>query len=133
MKPFNLEKALAGDPVITRDGRKVTDIHYFKAKDLDTPVIAEIDNTNLKFYTNDGKYYHKFYYQNNDSHYDLFMAPVIKTYWVNIYKHSNGTILQSSVFNCKEDADMDSNEILSDSKYYTYCTFVKTLSFEMEE
>lgn len=29
MKPFDLEKALAGEPVQTRNGRKVIDFHYF--------------------------------------------------------------------------------------------------------
>ena len=31
MKPFDLEAALAGAPVITRDGRPVTQLHKFDA------------------------------------------------------------------------------------------------------
>jgi hypothetical protein len=31
MKPFDLQKALAGEPVVTRDGRPVTDLHRFDA------------------------------------------------------------------------------------------------------
>jgi len=30
MKPFNLEKFLAGEPAITRNGKKVIEGHYFK-------------------------------------------------------------------------------------------------------
>jgi hypothetical protein len=30
MKPFDLEKALAGQPVVTRDGRKVLELHLYK-------------------------------------------------------------------------------------------------------
>jgi hypothetical protein len=121
MKPFNLEKALEGDPVITRDGRKVTDIHYFRIKDLDASVMVGIDNTELKSYDTNGKYY-----QNNDSYYDLFMAPIIKTYWINIYKYCDNTIIQSKVYESKENAD--NNKQIS-----TSYSFIKTISFEIEE
>ena len=35
MKPFNLEKALSGDPLVTRCGHKVTDIKHYLAADQD--------------------------------------------------------------------------------------------------
>lgn len=30
MKPFDLQKAIDGHPLVTRDGREVTEFHYFK-------------------------------------------------------------------------------------------------------
>jgi hypothetical protein len=33
MQPFLLEKALAGHPVVTRDGRRVADLTHFKTAD----------------------------------------------------------------------------------------------------
>lgn len=42
MKPFDLTRALAGEKVITRDGQKVTEIHFFKTAKTN-PVIAITD------------------------------------------------------------------------------------------
>jgi hypothetical protein len=40
MKPFNLEAALRGEPLITRDGRKVLEIHFFKETDKENQCIV---------------------------------------------------------------------------------------------
>lgn len=40
--PFDLEKALAGDPVVTRDGREVTQVTLFECES-DYPLCAVID------------------------------------------------------------------------------------------
>ena len=45
MKPFNLERALAGDPVVTRDGRKVLELYLFNI-DVDYPLCGIIDGEN---------------------------------------------------------------------------------------
>lgn len=46
-KPFNLEKALAGEPVVTRDGREVKDLHK-SAFNL-YPIRGYVDGMNLLF------------------------------------------------------------------------------------
>ena len=38
MKPFDLEKALNGAPVITRDGREVTQLHLFDVAEKISPL-----------------------------------------------------------------------------------------------
>ena len=42
MKPFDLEKALNGAPVITRDGREVTQLHLFDVAEKDFPLYGVI-------------------------------------------------------------------------------------------
>ena len=79
MKPFNVEAALAGAPVITRDGRKVTQITKFEG--IDWPVRAVIEgNTHLSCFSLKGSAGHA-----RCSYSDLFMAHVKKKGWINIY------------------------------------------------
>ncbi|MCE5180581.1 MAG: hypothetical protein LLG15_02150 [Betaproteobacteria bacterium] len=54
MKPFNLEKALAGEPVVTRDGIPVTDFHYFEREKSVFKVCALVDGIVERF-TADGE------------------------------------------------------------------------------
>ncbi len=73
MKPFNLEKALAGEPVVTRDGRKVIEIYCFdfNGKNIATPVVAYIEQADaLECFDKNGKWLD---YRESDE--DLFMAP----------------------------------------------------------
>lgn len=71
MEKFNLERALAGDPVVTRDGRKVTEVYQFKSYEGDYPVYAVINNA-ITSHTKSGEYNEK------DGHpLDLFMAPKV--------------------------------------------------------
>lgn len=83
MKPFNLEEALAGKPVVTRDGNKVTQLHLF---DIDSqyPLYGVVETSVWKF-TKNGK---PVGYSGNK--YELFMAPEKVTKWVNVYKTENG-------------------------------------------
>ncbi len=79
MKPFNLEKALAGEPVITRDGRPVTQLIKFEAIVEDGYVIYGVVNNKIFNFLDSGKYDRTF-----ESHcFDLFMAEPER--WVNVY------------------------------------------------
>lgn len=69
MVKFNLEKALNGAKVITRDGREVTQLHLFDASDEEFPLNGVIDNVVYDFRA-DGTYLSK-----NEDELDLFMAP----------------------------------------------------------
>jgi hypothetical protein len=67
-KPFNLERALAGEKVITRDGTLVSEIYHFKTSRSEFPLKAVINGL-VNCHLIDGKC---------DAHselgYDLFMA-----------------------------------------------------------
>ena len=82
MKPFNLQEALAGKPVVTRDGRTVTALHLFDC-DLKFPLGAVIESCSCIYaFRKDGTW------TSEPSEYDLFMASVEKTVWVNLYQHA---------------------------------------------
>jgi hypothetical protein len=67
MKPFNLERALAGDPVVTRDGRPVKIAGYNGEAVKDAQLIGWIRNNYATWYlTGESEHAKDF---------DLFMAP----------------------------------------------------------
>lgn len=77
-KPFNLERALAGDPVTTLCGRKVLQIHFFDAE-IPYPILALIE----------GEIYIRAYKINGNSeyvedHFSLCMLPKKKKLWIGI-------------------------------------------------
>ena len=45
MKPFNLQEALAGKPVVTRDGRKVEQLFYFDKAENEFKLRAVVDGS----------------------------------------------------------------------------------------
>src|SRR5690348_3352719 len=79
-KPFNLEEALAGKPVITRDGRAVTELHQLPTITTKGNVIAVVAGAPKHFYT-DGSYLNN----GTEHRHDLFMKPEQKSFWTNIY------------------------------------------------
>ena len=101
LKPFNLEKALAGEPVVTRDGRQVTDIAIFNSLNDERNTFAVIDGQFYQF-TKNGKYSR---YENMDYCLDLFMTPKIikKSGWLNVYPNNTVGFL---VHPTKEIADI---------------------------
>jgi len=67
VKNFNLEAALAGAPVVTRDGREVQELHFFASCDGLYPVRFVVDRQ-MYSCAKDGSYHNGY-----DSPHDLFM------------------------------------------------------------
>ncbi len=84
MKPFNLERALAGDKVVTRDGREVTQLTKF---DCEGECLAGVLDLSLSTWNKNGQ----FWGTSEESDDDLFMAPKTVKHWVNFY--SNETVV----------------------------------------
>lgn len=88
MKPFNLERAIVGDPLITRDGLPVTEFHYLKTIDItehkDRDCIVFVVDGGLHSVNINGKSV-----ENYDHPLDLFMAPIKKTYSVLVFKNKS--------------------------------------------
>jgi hypothetical protein len=85
MEQFNLERALAGEPVITRDGHEVYELVKFdRVKSY--PIAGIIDGL-LHRWTIDGK---EFGHNSDESSLDLFMKPKENALWVNVYKDRFG-------------------------------------------
>ena len=100
LKPFDLTAALAGAPVVTRDGRKVLQIAHFPKVSLSERIVAHIDsNYCIQIFYDDGQFI-----RGKESKFDLFMAPVKRTVWVNMYRHDCGEIYSGAVGNTKEEA-----------------------------
>lgn len=79
MKPFDLEAAKRGDPIITRDGREVKFIAYVpEAKKSDQVIVW--DHRDITCHYDDGRFSR---YDTSDR--DLYMAPKKRTVWVNFY------------------------------------------------
>lgn len=85
LKPFELQKAKAGKPVCTRDGRKARIVCFDKKNDY-YPIIAlvEYDEKECIFqYTSEGEYIDG---NESTSYRNLMMLPEKKEGWVNIYR-----------------------------------------------
>ncbi len=123
MKKFNLEEALAGKPVVTRDGRKVKELHLFKT-DCEYPLagVLEHDNDVLMF-TKEGVFPKYF----RENHFDLFMAEKDFCGFIDgneCYKlHSNGSI-------CRDIYDI--NDKLTNTKIQQGNVFKTKLEAEKE-
>lgn len=102
LKPFDLEKAKAGAKVVTRDGRDIRIICFDRKGKAPILGLIEIllDESILSF-SSDGKYF----IGEEESHYDLFMAPVRKKGWINVYPDCQVTMSSS-----KEEADGRANK-----------------------
>ena len=83
MKPFDLEAAKAGAPLVTRDGRPAKFIAHVAEAHPSQRLLMLIDGTvHTKFES--GKYASSPAHVSDN---DLFMAPIKRTVWVNLYKH----------------------------------------------
>ena len=80
MIEFNLERALAGEPVITRNGKKVTQLHLFNTN-TEQPLLGIIEGDEDIFnWGTNGKYNSP-----KETSFDLFMAVEKKSIWINVY------------------------------------------------
>lgn len=96
-KPFNLDRAIMGDPVVTRSGLKVTQIVKFDVQG-DHEIAGVIDGR-LYSWRNNGE---RFSFQ---SEIDLFMAPVKKIMYCNIFKSDDGYIYTGNLHDNPDAAD----------------------------
>jgi hypothetical protein len=84
--PFDLQKAIDGEPVITRDGRAVTELHYFKSADVGFPIYTVINGAVCR-HNLSGDYSETNCYDARD----LFMAPKPVVKYYNVFKGTIGT------------------------------------------
>lgn len=99
MEKFNLERALAGEPVITRDGREVTEIHFFETCTEDRSLVAVIGGEICLFHNNGLSFG-----TNNLTQRDLFMKPKVIEGWCNVYVSSSNEMYMSGTYPSEEKA-----------------------------
>jgi len=102
MKPFNLEEALAGKPVVTKSGIPVTQISEFKVDEDSFYSVAGVIYGALSLWDKSGKYN----ITKDELHsFDLLMAPEKKSIWVNVWENKQGLIFTTS-HNREDQADL---------------------------
>ena len=116
MKPFNLNDALAGHSVVTRNGRKVTQLHFFHGI-TDKYCLYGVIDEDLHRFTEKG-----YFFDDGEEHVlDLFMECLYKdidTQFINLYKDRvTGEIFAGQkVYSSEQDAK---NNVWNDTEYYT--------------
>lgn len=112
MKPFDLQKALAGEPVVTRDGFSVCQLKVFTLNregknvcKLCGVVLIPNGNDIIDNWTIDGVWN----IGQKQSRNDLFMATKKRTVWVNLYSSGWGRYYKS-----EDEADEADANILGD-------------------
>ena len=101
MKPFDLEKAKAGEPVATTKGEPVRIVCWDRKYDY--PIVALVEEAPGQEYVYDAK--HTGAVSCVAADYSLHMVPVKRTGWLNIYE-AMGTYLAST----KEQADSQAGD-----------------------
>lgn len=92
LKPFNLKEALAGKPVVTRKGKKVTHISDI-GSNIQHPVsyVTEKHSASSPYHVNRSGGF-----LSCDTEYDLFMAKEKVTRYVNLFKSFSGNVITGS-------------------------------------
>ena len=102
MIEFDLEKALAGEKVITIDGREVTQLVKFNVKNDDYPLHGVLGD-NVLVWQRNGRYD----IDASEHTLDLFMAPKKLSGYMSISRNSNGKLYSSAVYKHKSQIDID--------------------------
>lgn len=101
MKPFDLQKALAGHKVVTRGGDEVTIVGAIEDGGP-LPVLGRIeapDSHSADSWRLDGGYFSN---ADEESVNDLFMASEPKSGWINVYPSN---LASANIYKSKEQAD----------------------------
>jgi len=117
MKKFNLEEALAGKPVITGDGRGVTQLTKFDANNEKYNLLGVLDGK-IRTWLEDGR----FDLYSIDKELDLFMKSEKRSIWVNVYNNGKVVWLGRS-YDTKEGALINS---------YGDACYIKTIEITNE-
>ena len=118
MKPFDLEAAKRGEPIMCRDGRPAKFIaHVLEARPYPR-IVALLGSESIATYTEQGAYYTG----GVESEEDLFMAPhkVKHHAWVNLYRNGLG----GSCYSDKKSAESQANDGVAE---------IRCIEWEVEE
>jgi hypothetical protein len=108
MKPFNLEDAKRGEPIVCRDGTPAKFIAHVPEANDGRRLIVLISNFIFTHFENGREY-------PSDTDRDLFMAPKKRTVWVNFY--ANGGALH---FDSEMNADTNHLYVRESAYHHNY-------------
>ena len=86
-RPFNLEEALNGAKVVTRDGREVRQLTKFEGVTTESYSLVGVLGRYMCSWADDGRFNDVFAEQQGK---DLFLAVEPQRQWVNLYKDVKG-------------------------------------------
>jgi len=116
--PFDLETALKHpERVITRDGRKVEQLHFFERKGAEKHPIYGIINDDIEYWHINGNYL-----KTAASNSDLFLLPEVKECWVNVF-HEKGRFNLTHGYDSKDKAKYAARDVP---------TYIKTIRITNE-
>ena len=100
--PFDLETALAHpERVVTRDGRKVKEIHHFKTASTNQQSVVCVVDGLIQTNWDKGQWCGE---PTIKSENDLFLLPEVKECWINLYEIASGELHVVKFFS-KESAE----------------------------
>jgi hypothetical protein len=105
LEKFDLERALSGDPVITKEGKEVTQLTCFKDV-LHRDCVYGVVSNQVQCWEIDGSYF----LNESDSKHNLFMKPKENTIWVNVYKNISGKLYTNGQFDSEQQAKLHSGD-----------------------
>jgi hypothetical protein len=102
-KPFDLQKALAGDPVETREGREIK-VVFVSEMNEEYPVLCVYKDIDFEYVS---RWYKKSgqEYSNRESNLDLFMLTKKKALWIAVSKepYASNAHYSSAAFKSKDE------------------------------
>jgi hypothetical protein len=104
LEKFNLQKALNGAKIVTRDGREVTQLTKFE--DAEEYPLGAVLEGKIQSWSIDGYYYIDRLGENNA---DLFIEAKVRRGWVNVYGNGRD-IITSGGYITREDATRNIRE-----------------------
>jgi hypothetical protein len=126
MKPFNLQEAIAGKPIQTRDGRVLKFVAHVPEASVGSKVVIMNFQGYIGAYPENGKSS----LDEEEWDNDIVMAPVIKTYYVNIFKGNySNIVVSSSPLEDEEEVQWNKDKYLQMNNV----KFITTLTFDIEE
>jgi hypothetical protein len=118
LKPFNLEQALAGAPVVTRNGLPIVEMQYLQTTSNLAVVRKEDDEKLISYFVPcSGKLSNT-----RDYATDLFMAPTKKEGWINVYNVLSLDVTGKNIYPTEEAALANKG-----------CDCIATIKIEWEE
>src|SRR5690606_29002728 len=105
LKPFDLQKALAGEPVVTRDGREAKVFVYAENNSDSSQLLGAVKEEDGSWEPTDwfasGSFDER---AQGATNYDLFMAPKTKTMWMAYDpKERKGQHYATNLFNSEKE------------------------------
>jgi len=100
-RPFNLEEALNGAKVVTRDGREVRQLTKFEGVTTESYSLVGVLGRYMCSWADDGRFNDVFGEQQSK---DLFIAVGPQRKWVNLYKDVKGNFCMGQWCHSLEEA-----------------------------